>query len=56
MRAVGQIEKRLREAARLGFTRAVVCAKNKASLRGPVGIEVIGVESVRQAVDVALAK
>lgn len=57
VRAVGQIEKRLREAARMGFTRAIVCAKNKASLRQPLpGMTVIGVESVRQALDAALAK
>lgn len=57
VRAVGQIEKRLREAARMGFTRAIICAKNKASLRGgSVGLEIIGVENVRQALDAALAR
>ncbi|MBV9852191.1 MAG: DNA repair protein RadA [Armatimonadetes bacterium] len=56
VRAIGQMEKRLREAARMGFTRAVVCAKNKAGLRGRPELDVIGVESVRQAVDAALKK
>ncbi len=56
VRAVGQMEKRLREASRLGFKRAVICAKNKAGLRGAVGLEVIGVDSVRQAIDAALTK
>ena len=56
VRAVGQVEKRLREAARMGFTRAIICAKNKANLRGKPELAVIGVESVRQAVDAALTK
>ncbi len=57
VRAVGQIEKRLREAARMGFTRAIVCAKNKAGLRGASpGLDVIGVESVRQALDAVLIR
>ena len=55
--AVGQIEKRLREAARMGFTRAIICARNKANLRGgSVGLEVIGVDNVRQALDAALVR
>ena len=56
VRAVGQIEKRLKEAARMGFTRAILCAKNKANLRGKPELAVVGVESVRQAVDAALGK
>ena len=55
VRAVGQIEKRLREASRMGFKRAIICAKNKASLRGKPELLVVGVESVRQALDAALA-
>lgn len=57
VRAVGQIEQRLREAARMGFTKAIVCAKNKAHLRGASpGLTVIGVENVRQALDAALVR
>lgn len=57
VRAVGQIEKRLREAARMGFKRAIICARNKQNLRGgSVGLEVIGVDNVRQALDAALAR
>lgn len=56
VRAVGQIEKRLREAARMGFRRAIVCTRNKASLRGSVGLDVVGVDSVRQAIDAVLAR
>ena len=56
VRAVGQVEKRLREAARMGFTRAIICGKNKAGLRGTPELAVVGVESVRQAIDAALGK
>lgn len=57
VRAVGQIEKRLREAARMGFTRAIVCTRNKTGLRGGIpGIEIVGVETVRQALDAALVR
>jgi DNA repair protein RadA/Sms len=57
VRAVAQIEKRLREAGRMGFTRAIVCAKNKAGLRvASLGLTVIGVENVRQALDAALIR
>jgi DNA repair protein RadA/Sms len=57
VRAVGQIEKRLREAARMGFTRAIICAKNKSNLRGSsLGLNIVGVESVRQALDAALTR
>ena len=57
VRAVGQIDKRLREAARMGFTRAIICARNKAGLRGASpGLDVIGVENVRQAIDAAIRR
>jgi len=57
VRAVGQIEKRLREASRMGFTRAIICARNKASLRGSIaGLQIIGVDNVRQALDAGLSR
>lgn len=57
VRAIGQIEKRLREAARTGFTRAIVCARNKRNLRGAIpGLDIVGVDSVRQALDAALIR
>ncbi len=57
-RAVGRMETRLREAARLGFTRAVVCARNKSRLRGSAfaGLQVVGVDDVRQALDAVLSR
>jgi DNA repair protein RadA/Sms len=54
LRSVGQIERRLREAAGLGFTRAVV---SRGSLRGrqeTFPIEVIPVATLRDAVRAAL--
>lgn len=54
VRAVGHVELRLREAARMGFKQAIVCARNKASLRRMPELNVVGVETVRQALDAAL--
>ena len=54
VRAVGHVELRLREAARMGFKQAIVCARNKASLRRMPELNVIGVDTVRQALDAAL--
>lgn len=56
LRPVVGLERRLREAARLGFVRAIV----PRSGRGPVvpeieGVEVIAVASLREAIEVALA-
>ena len=56
VRAVGHMELRLKEAARMGFKQAIVCARNKSSLRHGPDIKVIGVETVRQALDAALAR
>lgn len=56
VRAASHIEKRLREAARLGFTHAVISAKNKSAVRGREidGLRLVGVENVHQAVEWAL--
>jgi DNA repair protein RadA/Sms len=55
LRAVVGLERRLREAARLGFGRAIV----PRTARGPAvpvipGMEVIAVGSLREAIEVAL--
>lgn len=53
VRSVTQLEKRINEAARLGFERAIVPKHN--SMRGQrTDIKIIGVESVFQAVDAAI--
>jgi DNA repair protein RadA/Sms len=53
VRAVAQAEARLGEAARLGFRRALLPEGNARKL-GPVGIEVVGVETVVEALEVLL--
>lgn len=52
VRAVQNIEKRLAEAARLGFRRAIVPARSARKLGSP-GLEIVPVDSVRRAVDAA---
>lgn len=54
VRAVSQVEKRLREAARLGFTRAVLSRRNTPRLPKNLGVEVVGVADVIEAVKAAL--
>ena len=55
VRGCSQIEKRLREASRLGFASALVAQKNAASREGKnAGLIVAGVDSLRAAVDKAL--
>jgi DNA repair protein RadA/Sms len=51
VRAVAQAEARLSEAARLGFRRAVVPAGNARHVEAPAGMEVLGVETVEEALD-----
>src|SRR5712692_7033841 len=50
VRAVGQIEQRLAEAAQLGFTRCVLPEGNRARARGPP-LELSGVSTVGQAME-----
>ncbi len=56
VRSVGQASARVREAASLGFTAVVLPQGNAAALEkdGPEGVKLIGVSSVRQAVDLVL--
>ncbi len=55
IRSVGQLEARIREAARLGFRRVVVPRTlGRQQPRVPEGVETIPVRSVREAIDVAL--
>lgn len=46
VRAVASLEQRVREAARLGFTRALVPARNLEKRKPDIGIELIGVGSI----------
>ncbi len=52
VRAVHQIEKRVQEAAKLGFQRIVVPKNNLKGLTNTKGIETIGVEQVDEAIKV----
>lgn len=55
VRAVGQLEKRLKEASRLGFDRAIFAARSASKLPKDIKIEAKGVLSVRDALDVAFS-
>ncbi|HET7522417.1 MAG TPA: DNA repair protein RadA [Bacillales bacterium] len=49
VRRVSRIEQRIHEAAKLGFTRAIISEKNLGGWTAPPGIEVIGVSTVEEA-------
>jgi DNA repair protein RadA/Sms len=54
LRGVTGLDRRLREAARLGFTRAIV---PRAGMRGrstPPGLEIVAVATVREAIELAV--
>ncbi len=54
LRMVGQMQTRLREAAKLGFKRAVVSKRLRKSEPWPEGIEVVECRSLREALKAAL--
>lgn len=55
VRSVGQMEARLQEAARLGFSRAIIPRKlGRSEFSPPKGLETVQVRSLREAVDAAL--
>ena len=51
IRAVSNLESRLREAARLGFEQAVVPAGSLSGLKIPSGLQVDGVDRLQKALD-----
>ena len=51
VRAVAHINQRLAEAARLGFHKCIIPAQSKAKAIIPTGIEVIGVRTIREAMN-----
>ena len=57
LRSVVGLERRLREAARLGFTRAIVPRPSSRCRRSPPidGLEIVAVATLRDAIEVALA-
>jgi DNA repair protein RadA/Sms len=55
LRPVGGLDRRLREAARLGFGRAIVPAQTSTALGNmPLGLEILPVATLRAAIDNAL--
>lgn len=55
VRAVSQIEKRLREGARQGFSRAIISRHNTRKLAEIAGIKIVPVDNVQAAIGAALA-
>jgi DNA repair protein RadA/Sms len=51
IRAVAQSETRLKEAAKIGFKRAVMPAGNSEKIKGNFGLEVIGTKNVEECLD-----
>jgi DNA repair protein RadA/Sms len=51
VRAIGQVDSRIAEAGKMGFNRCVVPEGNFKRLRGIDGVEVAGIKSVAEAVD-----
>jgi DNA repair protein RadA/Sms len=54
VRAVSHLEKRIKEAEKLGFQRCVVPHANSPGLKGGRDMEVVGVKSVQEALDLLL--
>ncbi|USS92630.1 DNA repair protein RadA [Fructobacillus americanaquae] len=54
IRSVADLEGRLKEATKLGFSRAIVPKNNLAGLRLPDGLEVVGVTTIKEALQLAL--
>ncbi len=55
LRSVGQLPRRINEAAKLGFTRVLVPKTVARKLeRPPAGLEVLGARTVREAIEMAL--
>ena len=55
VRRVPRIEQRIHEAHKLGFKRVILPRKNLNGISAPKGIELVGVDSVQDALNVALA-
>jgi DNA repair protein RadA/Sms len=50
IRTIGHVEKRIQEAAKLGFKRIVIPHNNLKGIKGQDGIEIAGVQSVNEAI------
>lgn len=54
VRTVTQMEKRLKEGGRLGFNRAIISGRNTNKLGKGLGVQIHGIRSLREAIDVGL--
>jgi DNA repair protein RadA/Sms len=54
VRAVNYMEKRVNEAAKLGFKRCIVPRNNLSRLKDKSGIEVVGVSNVNEMLDIII--
>ena len=52
VRGVSQSEIRVKEASRLGFKRCLLPRQNQEKIRGPKGIELIGVNTIQEAIKI----
>jgi DNA repair protein RadA/Sms len=52
VRGVSQPEIRVKEAARLGFKRCLLPKQNQQKVKGTKGIELIGIKTVREAMEI----
>jgi len=50
IRRISRIEERVKEAKKLGFTRVILPKKNLGGWKVPAGIEVLGVDTVKEAI------
>jgi DNA repair protein RadA/Sms len=50
IRTIGHVEKRIQEAAKLGFKRIVIPHNNLKGVKGQDGIEIVGVQSVNEGI------
>lgn len=55
IRAVAQAEARIKEAAKIGFKRAVMSKTNAERLKNSFGLEIIGVKDIEDALEAALS-
>lgn len=54
VRRVSRIEQRVQEAAKLGFERVILPSNNLGGWKAPKGVELVGVESVSEALKITL--
>lgn len=56
IRRVSRIDQRIKEASKLGFKRIFIPSNNESGLKVPAGIEIVGVDTITQALSRALPK